>query len=106
MENETQNNNPQKPMSPAVFVGQVLFLETKIKMKELLEKSGFTKIDGLDRWFIDFQGRIYYVFMDSGKWWVLINQSGIDIKVNQTGFTTFENIRDFFNAVTLGGVVL
>jgi len=75
-------------------------------MKELLEKSGFTKIDGLDKWFINFQGRTYYLFMDGGKWWVLINKSETDIKVNQTGFTTFEHIRDFFNAVTLGGVVL
>ena len=76
------------------------------KMTELLEKSGFTKVDGLDRWFTNFQGRTYYLFMDGGKWWVLINKSGTDIKVNQTGFTTFEHIRDFFNAVTLGGIVL
>jgi hypothetical protein len=75
-------------------------------MKELLEKSGFTKVNGLDRWFINFQGRTYYVFMDGGKWWMLINKNGTDIKVNQTGFTTFEHIRNFFNAVTLGGVVL
>jgi len=74
-------------------------------MIELLEKNGFTKVDRLDRWFINFQGRTYYIFMDGGKWWVLITKSGTDIKVNQTGFMTFEHIRDFFNAVTLGGVV-
>ncbi len=75
-------------------------------MEKLLEKSGFIKIDGLDRWFINFQGRTYYIFMDGGKWWVLINKNGSDIKINQTGLTTFEHIRDFFNAVTLGGLIL
>ena len=29
MNNETQNNNPPKTIPPAVFVGQVLFLETQ-----------------------------------------------------------------------------
>lgn len=75
-------------------------------MKELLEKSGFAKVDRANRWFISFQGRVYYILMVGGKWWVVINKSGMDIKVNQTGFTTFKHIRDFFNAVTLGGVNL
>ena len=75
-------------------------------MKELLEQGGFTKIDGLERWFICFQGRTYYVFMDGSKWWVLINKGGMDIRVNQTGFTTFEHIKDLLNAATLGVIGL
>ncbi len=70
-------------------------------MNELLEQKGFIKIDGLEKWFINFQGRTYYVFKDSGKWWVVINKEGIDIKINQTGFTTFNQIKDLFNAITL-----
>lgn len=66
-------------------------------MKELLEKNGFTKVDKLDRWFINIKDKTYYVFMDGGKWWVLINKNGTDIKINQTGFTTFEDISNFLN---------
>lgn len=70
-------------------------------MKELLHKNGFIKIDGLERWFINFQGRTYYVYMDGGKWWIMINKNGCDIILNQTGFTMFEHIRTFLNAITL-----
>ena len=73
-------------------------------MEEILENNGFTKVDGLDKWFINFQGRTYYVFMDGGKWWITTNKNGFDIFVNQVGFTTFKHVQNLLNSITLGSI--
>lgn len=69
-----------------------------------LINNGFIKVENLDRWFINFQGRTYYVFKDGGKWWVLINKKGSDIKLNQTGFDSFTEISDLLNALSLNEI--
>ncbi len=70
-------------------------------MKDKLVQNGFIKVDGLERWFINFQGRTYYVIKDGGKWWILIKVNGSDITLNQTGYTEFKHIRQYFIAATL-----
>lgn len=68
--------------------------------------NGFTKVENLDRWFINFQGRTYYVFMDGGKWWVLMEKNGSEFKLNQTGFDDFKEIADVLNALSLNKIFL
>lgn len=73
-------------------------------MKNKLEENGFIKVNELDRWFISFQGRTYYIYQDGGYWWVLINKNGTDIKINQVGYDDFEQIENLLNSITLNKI--
>jgi len=73
-------------------------------MKNLLESNGFIKVNNKNEWFINFQGRTYTVIKNGGKWWVIINKNGIEIKINQTGFTKFKHIQNLLESITLNKI--